>query len=361
MSEGLTRAWQSHGELSLLGTGLAFPGTPVSTETLLRQAGLEGRSLALGRSVAERLGIRTRHIGRTWAARIDSLGAGASNPALAARAVDAALRDAGLRASDLGYLIAHTATPAQPLPSNVAFVADILGFAGPHLELRQACTGFANALMIAFGLLAQPGARPVAIVGSETGSVFLDPAALAGDSGQIVNLVQMGDGAGAVILGPVATGSDRLRAAWYGALGLDRDPGLQMRHGGSDRAGPGNAGPLSFEHDFAAVLRGGGALFDAGVRAAAARGFDLAAADWIIPHQASGRIGHQLAGHFGLPEARFLVNADRVGNTGSAAIWIALAELRARRPAAGTLTLALGAEATKYMFGGFVYEAGRSV
>jgi 3-oxoacyl-[acyl-carrier-protein] synthase-3 len=59
-----------------------------------------------------------------------------------------------------------------------------------------------------------------------------------------------------------------------------------------------------------------------------------------------------------VPEARFFVNADRVGNTGSAAIWTALAELRARRPASGTLTLALGAEATKYMFGGFVYEAG---
>ncbi|WP_010184633.1 3-oxoacyl-ACP synthase III family protein [Sphingomonas sp. PAMC 26605] len=358
MSEGLARAWRSHGELALLGTGAALPGSPVTTETLLGRAGLDGRRHALGLSVAERLGVRTRHLGRSWSTRIDTLGDGAGNPALAAQAVEAALRDAGLQVADLGYLIAHTATPAQPLPSNVAFVADRLGFAGPHIELRQACTGFANALMIAFGLLAAPGARPVAIVGSETGSVFLDIAALADESGQIVNLVQMGDGAGAVILGPAGSGSDRLRAAWYGALGLGRGPGLQMREGGSDRPGPGDAGPLSFEHDFAAVLRGGAELFDAGVGAAAARGFDLAAADWIIPHQASGRIGQQLAGHFDLPEDRFFVNADRIGNTGSAAIWIALAELRARRLAAGTVTLALGAEATKYMFGGFVHEAG---
>ena len=358
MNEGLARAWQSHGALSVLGTGAAFPGPPVTTEMLLRHAGLDRHQQSLAVSIAERLGVRTRHISRGWSARIDSPGESASNPALAARAVNVALRDAGLRVADLGYLIAHTATPAQPLPANVAFVADILGYAGPHIELRQACTGFANALMIAFGLLSQPGARPVAIVGSETGSVFLDLEALDGQSGQIVNLVQMGDGAGAIILAPAGKGSDHLHAAWYGALGLDRPPGLQMREGGSNRPGSGTAGPLSFEHDFASVLRGGAELFDAGVQAAAACGFVHADADWIIPHQASGRIGRQLAGYFDLPEERFFVNAGRVGNTGSAAIWTALTELRARRPAAGTLTLALGAEATKYMFGGFVHEAG---
>ena len=50
-----------------------------------------------------------------------------------------------------------------------------MDFHGPHMELRQACTGFANALVIAQGLLATPGCGPVAIVGSETGSVHLDP------------------------------------------------------------------------------------------------------------------------------------------------------------------------------------------
>jgi 3-oxoacyl-[acyl-carrier-protein] synthase-3 len=167
----------------------------------------------------------------------------------------------------------------------------------------------------------------------------------------------MGDGAGAIILGPAGPNGDKLHAAWFGALGLHRPPGLQMGNGGSERPGPGNAGPLTFEHDFASVLRAGAELFDAGVQAASARGYDLGRADWIIPHQASGRIGRQLAGYLNVPEERFFVNADRVGNTGSAAIWIALAQLRARRPAAGTLTLALGAEATKYMFGGFVHEA----
>lgn len=349
--------WFSHVEMSVLGTGSALPGARVDTGRLLEQAGLSGRERALAIAVAERLGIQTRHVGRRWSARIDALADEASNPALAAAAARAALDEAGLDANDLGYLIGHTATPAQPLPGNITMVADRLGYSGPHVELRQACTGFANALMIAAGLLASPGARPIAIVGSETGSVFLDLATLGEQTGQIVNLVQMGDGAGAIILGPAAPKTDRLRAAWFGTIGLNKSPGLQMRHGGSAAPGKPCPGPLGFEHDFSAVLRGGGELFEAGIAAAASRDIALRDMDWIIPHQASGKVGAQLASHLGLDEDRFFVNAGRVGNTGSAAIWIALAELRAKGLARGTRTLALGAEATKYMFGGFLHES----
>ena len=231
-----------------------------------------------------------------------------------------------------------------------------LDYGGPHIELRQACTGFANALMIAFGLLADPNARPVAIVGSETGSVFLDVETLGGASGQLVNLMQMGDGAGAIILGPAGQGRECLRGAWFGAIGLGRSPGLQMLHGGSAHPAAANSGPLTFEHDFAGVARTGADLFKAGAEAAAAMGVGIADVDRIIPHQASGRIGVQLAHHFDLPASRFFVDADRVGNTGSAAIWIALAELREAGLRSATRTLVLGAEATKYMHGGFVHE-----
>lgn len=67
-------------------------------------------------------------------------------------------------------------------------------------EFRQACTGFINATLFAAGLCAAGGGRPVAVVGSEIGSVFFDPARAAEDFSQLVNFVQMGDGAGAVIL-----------------------------------------------------------------------------------------------------------------------------------------------------------------
>lgn len=341
--------WSSQGRVTVLGSGSALPGEAIDTDTLI--AMLEARfGLARGRearAVGRRLGIDRRHICRAFDAATEEPRAGLSNPELCAQALRAALADAGLEPADLGYLIGHTTTPAQLLPGNVALVADELGYGGPHLELRQACTGFANALMIAFGLLAVPGARPVALVGSETGSLFFDPARVAQDSGQLVNLVQMGDGAAAVIIGPAGAGKDSIGAAWFGAMGLGRPPGLQLHHGRRE-----------FDHDFTAILAGGGMLFDAGRAAAEAQGCPLSAADFIIPHQVNGGIGKLLSQHFDCPEDRFFVNAGTVGNTGSAAIWLALDHLRKGRLTAGNRVLALGAEATKYMYGGFVYDHG---
>lgn len=346
---GAHRPWLSQVKLAVLGTGAALPGEAVDTESLI--ALLESRfGLSRGRearAVARRLAIRQRHICRAFDAADEEPRAGQSNPELCAEAVRGALADAGLAAADLGYLIGHTTTPARLLPGNIAFVADELGYGGPHLELRQACTGFANALMIAFGLLAMPGARPVAIVGSETGSLFFDPARVVEDSGQLVNLVQMGDAAAAIILGPGDARKAHISAAWFGAIGLGRSPGLQLRQGQRE-----------FDHDFSAILAGGGLLFDAGRAAAELQKCPLEAADFIIPHQVNGQIGEALAGHFGQPGERFFVNADRLGNTGSAAIWLALDHLRKDGLQARKRVLALGAEATKYMYGGFVYDHG---
>jgi len=350
--------WLSEGAISVLGTGSALPGPPLSTERLLDQLGpwLGASERNRASAVAAKLGIATRHSSRPWSTRLAPPSPGCSNPELAARAVRAALTEAGVSIWDVGYLIGHTATPAQPMPGNIAFVADLLGYSGPHIELRQACTGFANALMIAFGLLARPDAKPVVIVGSETGSAFLDPERLNIDPSQIINLVQMGDGAGAILLGPARRGSERLHSAWYGAMGLHRSPAIELR-GDTALASATGSGPLQFRHDFRAILATGRTLFTAGAAAAAAHGFDLAYADIVIPHQVSGRIGQQVAEHFDIPVEHVFVNADAVGNTGSAAIWIALHELRGAGVWPGHAAVVLGAEATKFMHGGFVLAA----
>ena len=341
--------WTSSARLSVLGSGLALPGEPVSTDALIALIGdrfgigCEREALA----VAQRLAIQARHVCRDFTDRHEPARGGDSNADLAARAVSAALADAGIAINNIGFLIGHTTTPEQPLPANIAHVADRLGYSGPHVELRQACTGFANALMIATGLLGSADARPVVIVGSETGSLFFDPLRLAEDRGQIVNMVQMGDGAGAIVLGPAAPQGPALEAAWIGSIGLGRAPGIQQHHGA-----------LEFAHDFTEILKSGPQLFDADVATATRLGHSPDKADWIIPHQVSGRVRSQASAHLGLPPERIFVNADRVGNCGSAAIWIALAELRSASLAKGARVLALGAEASKFIYGGFAYVHG---
>jgi 3-oxoacyl-[acyl-carrier-protein] synthase-3 len=295
--------------------------------------------------------VRKRHISRPLLERLEGTRPGHTNAELAAQAVRQALDRAGARVADLSYLVAHTATPGQLVPPNAARVAELLDYSGPYVEIRQACTGFANALVFANGLLAHPRAELVAIVGSETGSVYFDPLTVSVDPGQLVNLVQMGDAAAAVVVAAAGPGDSRISALFYGGHCGRRTPGFQLVGGGSDAPG---TGLPQFEHDFRSIRRHGPALFEQGLAAARALDIRLSDVDYVIPHQANGHIDLIAARHLGIASQRVFANAARVGNTGSAAIWLALDELRPRLHA-GESVLALGAEATAYLFGGFHY------
>src|SRR5215472_3900463 len=355
----LPKFWSDRRKLKVLGMGTALPGQPVSTTELLtrieKRFGVEVSRR--GAALANRLKIDSRYLCRDFEERNEVPRRGDSNPELAVAALRAALDDAHLAPNELAYVIGHTTTPGRLTPSNTALAVDGLSFEGPFMELRQACTGFANALVVAQGILSSPGIKAVAIVSSETGSVYFDPRRAQEDTGQLVNLVMMGDGAAAVVLGPDDSGpGSRIAGNFFGHVGLGRTPGFSQPAGGSDLAFI-ETGALEFEHDFAAVRAGGPELFHRGAQAAAALGMPTESVNHIIPHQANGRMNELLGSFLGIEPARVFVNADRLGNTGSAAIWLALADLRsALKP--GASVLALGAEASKYMFGGFHYVHG---
>jgi 3-oxoacyl-[acyl-carrier-protein] synthase-3 len=353
------RFWHDSRTLKVLGMGTALPGPPVSTADLL--ARVEKRfGVAVSRRgsrLASRLKIATRHICRDFETRHEVPRRGHSNPDLAAAALRAALDEARIEVGDLTYLIGHTTSPACLLPPNIALVADRVGFTGPYMELRQACTGFANALVIAQGLISIAGVKAVAIIGSETGSVYFDPQRAGEDVSQLVNLVMMGDGAAAIVVGPDDAGPGaRISSNFYGQVGLGHPPGFTLEAGGSDEPFI-EGGALEFEHDLAAVRNSGLELFNHGAAAARTLGTGVETVDRVIPHQANGRMAEPLGPYLGIDPRRVFVNAGHLGNTGSAAIWLALAELRSSLEASASV-LALGAEATKYMFGGFRYVHG---
>ncbi len=344
--------------LHVLGSGQSLPGTPVTNEHLATVVGeLHGAPLARRfRTIAARLRIVERHLCRDFANPVSGPRAGDTNPDLCARALREALQAAGLRSNELGYLIGHTATPHTLLPPNVAWIADHIGYDGPYGELRQACTGFANALFLVAGLLTEPGSQPIAVVGSETGSVFFDPRMVSRDRDQLVNMAQMGDGAGAILLGPDdGRASPTITKIFYGALGHGYKPGLVMPRGGSGQPAV-EADVNTFEHDFTSIKELGPELFRAGLRVAEDAGIRLESVDWVLPHQANGRLGEVLQSALGIPAHKVVVCADVVGNLGSAAIWVALHRLRnSGRLHSGARVLVLGAESTKYLYGGFLY------
>lgn len=348
------------GRRRLLGWGSAYPGPAVSTELLCERVQVQFgvNAVAHGRRLGARLGVRQRHLCRDFLLAAEAPRPRDRNPELGARALYQAMQRAGVARDELAYLISHTTTPAQALPAGSAEIARHIGHTGAHMELRQACTGFANALQMAFALTATPGAAPVGIVGVETGSVFFDPRRLHAGSAQWVNFLQMGDGAAAVVIGPDDERSDRpsITAAYFGQCQQTPSPGLRLDAGGSDHSHCA-AEVLQFEHDYSAVARQGLALLEFGRAALAQAGHALADAQWVVPHQASGAVAPWLARHWQLPLARVCAHGAQVGNLGSASIWAALDHLLCHTTTGQSgRVLFLGAEATQYSYGGFALE-----
>ena len=354
------------GPFDLLGTGSALPGGAISTEQLLetlsQRFGIKSSFRA--RAIAKRMGVLNRHFCRDLTAPLESPRLDSTNPRISASALQRALAGSGLDVSKLGYLLGHTASPHTHLPPNIAWVADEMNFQGPYAEFRQACTGFANALQFAAGLLKMNPGSPVGIVGSETGSVYFRIANDFIDDEQMVNLVQMGDGAGAVIIGAAgggARGTGQIESLFYGNLGSGRAPGFWLEDGGSANVRGGN-GFSVFRHSFEGVRERGPELFEAAVGATRQLGIQLANIDWFLPHQANGKMDIVLSELLDIPRSKVIVDGRDVGNLGSASIWVAFDRfLRSGRMSVGQTLLVLGAEATKYMYGGFIYKHGASI
>lgn len=340
--------------LRLLGTGAALPGEPVSNKALIAALRQHcGRRLAQrAEKYAKRLGVQSRHVSRELESARSAARPGLDAPQLCKEAVAEALRGQAL-----DYLIGHTSTPHTLLPPNIAWVADGLRYEGPYMELRQACAGFASGLMVAAAMASEDPTAVMGIVGSENGSTFFDIDDDFIDRDQLINFVQMGDGAGAAV---VTAAGDAKRGIisdlFVGNLGLDKVPGISLAGAGSAQPDCQHGFP-HFVHRAAQVRRHGEKLIEAGVSALEARGYALGDLDWIIPHQASGLIGQMIEAHYPQLRGKVVVTADQLGNLGSAAIWVSFHRLlQSGKVQTGQRVAILGAEASKYLFGGFVYQ-----
>ncbi len=345
--------------VKLIGSGHALPGEPVSNRELLAALAAHCGAAAArrGRRIAKRLGIESRYLSRSLQQRDGGTQTGVEAPQLSASAVRQALENGAADTADIGYLVGHTTTPHTLLPSGVAWTADELDYSGPFLELRQACTGFAHGLQIAAAMIQSGSHTPVAVVGCETGSSYFRLAPDFLDLEQLINYVQMGDGAGAAVLGP-DDGSERqiLSDMFVGQAGLNREPGFYLQGGGSNAPQQAHGFPV-FRHRVGQVRQHGPELFEKGIAAIRSRGYELTDFDWILPHQANGHLAAQFSEALAIPADKVYVTADRLGNLGSAAIWVSFDQLRrSGRLRTGDRVLVLGAEATKFLFGGFVYR-----
>jgi 3-oxoacyl-[acyl-carrier-protein] synthase-3 len=303
----------------LYGVGAALPERVVGNDHF------EGRLDTDDAWIVRRTGIRTRR----WLAPDEPLAP------LAAQACIEALADAGRTADEVDQLIVTTITPDRVTPGLAPEVARIIGAHDvAAVDLNAACAGFLYAMDQAAALIESGRARVVLVCGAEALSRLTDHE----DRG---TAVLFGDGAGAVV---VAAGEVDRGCSEF-VLGCDPEQG-DLLYADLDERKLRMEGREVYRHAVARLVEAtGAALAGAGLTAA-----DL---DLFVAHQANWRILEAAAAELGLPREKLAVNVDRVANTSSASIPLALAHAEAAGQLKPGATVALAA------FGaGFVYGAG---
>jgi 3-oxoacyl-[acyl-carrier-protein] synthase-3 len=245
------------------------------------------------------------------------------------------LADAGRRGQEVDHVIVSTITPDRLTPGLAPEVAMRIGAkeAGA-VDVNAACAGFLYALDQAAAMVESGRANVILVVGAEALSRITD----ANDRG---TAILFGDGAGAVVVAggqlERGCGAFELRSDGQHAdlLYATRDERLLRMEGRE-----------VYRHAVARMVEATRTALD---RAGLVPG-DL---DLFVAHQANARIIEAAAAELGISRDRIALNVDRVANTSSASIPLAL--WHAERD--GLLTP--GATVGLSAFGaGFVWGAG---
>jgi 3-oxoacyl-[acyl-carrier-protein] synthase-3 len=259
--------------------------------------------------IVERTGIRERHVGGTTAG-------------LSAEAGRAALGMAGLDPGQIDALVLATTTPDRTVPATSATVQNELGLTCGAFDVNAACSGFTYAVVVGHGLIAM-GAEKVLVIGTDT-------LARITDWEDRNTAVLFGDGSGAVVLEAVDGGGQLL--AWD----LQSDGSLEPLF----YAEVGDYMRMDGKEVFRRAVR---IMVDSANTTLAHAGATADDVALIVPHQANVRIIQAACDRLGVGIDRAAVVLDRVGNTSSASIPLALVDaIDAGRVHEGDLILLVG-------------------
>lgn len=288
----------------LAGFGHSVPGRCVENAEIEARLGLEPGW------IERRTGIRSRY----WAGPGDTLSA------LATRAGEAAIGNAGVDRADIALTLLATSTPDHLLPPSAPLLVHHLGLANSGaVDLAGACSGFLYALTLADGFVRTQG-RPVLVVAANILSRRINPAERASS-------VLFADAAGAVVLMP-SQDEDT------GLLGVDlasdgsRYNLILIPAGGSSR--PFAAGMQA--EDCLMTMRDGRDMFTQAVRMmsdCARRALDHAGIgameiDRFVPHQANARIFDAVCSDLSIAPERTIRTIETYGNSSAATIPLSL-------------------------------------
>ena len=255
--------------------------------------------------IRERTGIRERHIASEGELTSD----------LATRAAQAALDNAGLKASDIDLIIVATTTPDLTFPSTAAIVqAKLDAGAGAAFDVQAVCSGFIYALSTAEKFLISGQHKRALVIGAETFSRILDWE----DRG---TCVLFGDGAGAFVLEAVDEADEGERGVKASYMRCDgRLVDLLYVDGGVSSTGTIGHVRMQGNKVFReAVTR----ISQAMVAVCEEAKIPVTDIDWFVPHQANERIIHGVVKKLNLRTDQVISTIAGQGNTSAASIPLA--------------------------------------
>ena len=241
---------------------------------------------------------------------------------LAVAAARRALEAAKTSPQELDLIIVATMTPDCPMPATSSIVQHQLGaMQAGGFDLNIACSGFVYALITGSQFIASGTFQRVLVVGADVMTRFMNWQ-------DRTTCVLFGDGAGAVVLGPVAPG--------YGLLGVHLGingaggTNLTINAGGSRLPSWSDniqrqdyylqmVGPEVFR--FAVQVMG-----EAALKALHSANLTPEQVTLFIPHQANARIIEAARKRLGLPLDRVFSNVEHYGNTSCGSVPLALSE-----------------------------------
>jgi 3-oxoacyl-[acyl-carrier-protein] synthase-3 len=289
------------------GTGHSLP------EKVLTNSDLEKMVDTTDEWITTRTGIRERRMAR-------------EDEYLSLFCTDAAkkaLAMAGMKPEELELIILATVTMDQPIPATACFIQDQLGAKkAAAFDMQAGCSGFIYALSIADAFIRNDTYKNALVLGGEILSKYVDWKDRS-------TCVLFADGAGAVVL-TSEKGEHGILSSAIHSDGSMADF-ITLPGGGSKH-------PVThamIDANLHTIKMKGGETFKIAVRsiegvcreAIERAGLKPSDVRWFVPHQANVRIISAVADRLGWPKESLYLNIDRIGNTSSASIPIALDEL----------------------------------
>lgn len=262
--------------------------------------------------IRERTGVARRHISE-----------GETTSSMAAKAVQAALADAGVDAEEVDLIVAATISSEVIMP---ALSCEVQAKVGANhavcFDLNAACTGFVFALNTAQAYLALGVYKTAVVLGAESLSDLVNWE----DRG---TCILFGDGAGAVVLRAEEDVQYLQSSHSDGAKGQV----LTCQSRNQNKFDKNHADDESYKDSY--IKMDGGAVFKFAVSKVPEvihevldqEEMTASEVDYYLLHQANERIVRSVAKRLREPIEKFPMNMEEYGNTSSASIPILLDEM----------------------------------